>query len=1149
MKSSKLIRRRGYILLPVVLLISLVAVAAFILNNESVVETNVTNASVEIEKVEYVASAGLQHATWQIDQAGCGPFTDVSQSFGKGSYSSQITTNNVGGNVSSITVPVSGDSFIQKDNSTANYGSNAELQVGGSYFGSNYERAIYRFDMENAGIAPGATIVSAVARFYVVSFTHTKNVTVHQITADWDEATVTWGDISNDVNTSPLGSIPPGTPTGQYVEVNITALVQSWINGAAENYGVTLAPARLNGSTTARYTSREYGNVSQRPELVVKVSDGSISNRANVTATGNLANGVEHTITQSDIVLYQPGNNMTLQPDAANGEDAEVWQQQPNNNYGNADETWVSSASNDTTRSLLRFNMGVIPADAKILGATLSLSRRSGSGSNQPVSAHRIINSWDENTVTWDKRKPGVNWDTAGVDFDDIAVATTPVGPVNQRYEWNVTPLVQGWVDSRFPNHGVVLVAAIAGLSGEHFNTSDHADSSLWPSLSITYACECGITCMAPQGSGKVLLVVGDDTNMNATDVKKQSLFEDWGYTITLIDDDKSQSNFDSKINLNDVAYISESIDSTVLGDKLSDTSKGVVNEEGQLNDELGIAGSSGHLVSDSLNIIDNSHYITALFPSGVIPINLAPMEGLVVTGSPAAGLQSLAEFTGVNSVVLIEAGDMLGGNKNGENAIGRRVTVPIGTSNNFNWDYLNNNGRLIVQRAIQWGAEEMVAPIPPRKIYWTDETANKIQRSDEDGSNVEDVITGLDRPTGLDIDTVNGKIYWTNDSEIQRANLDGSNLETLYSGFLVTTFDVKLDVAANKMYWTYDSGLNTVRRADLDGSNSEIISITLDRPAYITLDPDAGHIYLTEFGNGDITRMNLDGSDITALVTGQNNAIGNGIDTTNNKLYWTGGSSNDWIRRSDLNGSNVETIVTGQTSAQDIVVDHENDRIYWVNMQDFTVMRADSSGSNVETIVTGLVRPRAITVVLADDVPPTGIGAGGGGAAIPSGSCDGVFRDEFDLELYDQNNGTLAWATDWEETGEPTNPTAGDIRISTDDSNFQLQVRDDGQTVWREADLSGASSATLSFDYRRENLNGSGDYVALEVSYDSGSNWDELDRFIGTADDSAYTNTSYTLDAGSLSANTRIRFLTPGNGMGNSNKVYFDNVQIECSQ
>ena len=184
--------------------------------------------------------------------------------------------------------------------------------------------------------------------------------------------------------------------------------------------------------------------------------------------------------------------------------------------------------------------------------------------------------------------------------------------------------------------------------------------------------------------------------------------------------------------------------------------------------------------------------------------------------------------------------------------------------------------------------------------------------------------------------------------------------------------------------------------------------------------------------------------------------------------------------------------------------------------------------------------------LMFIDDVKiePSGGGGGGGGG----GSCDGTFRDEFNAREYSNSDGTLLWATDWEETGESTDPTGGDIRIDDDTSDYQLQVRDDGQTVMREADLSTAGSATLSFDYRRENLSGSGDYVAVEVSYNGGSSWTELDRFAGTATDGSYISTDYLLDENLLSANTRIRFLTPGSGMSNSNRVYFDNVEIVCA-
>lgn len=702
MKSSSLTHQCGYILLPVVLLISLVAVSAYMLNNESVLETRVTHASVDVVNAEYVASAGLQHTRWQLRQAGCGPFTDInSQTFGNNNYSSQITTNNVGGNVSSITVPVIADTFIQKDNSTANYGNNDELLSGGSYLGSGYERAMYRFDIENSGIASGATIVSAVARFYVISFNHSSSVTLHQVTADWDEATVNWDNIANDINITPSGSISSGTPSGQYVEVNITSLVQSWINGAVENYGLTIAPSLFNGSATSRYTSKEYGNSSQRPELIIKVSDGSISNRAAITATGSLTDGFTHTITQTNIPLYQPSSSTTLQPDATLGEDAEIWQQSPNSNYGNAKETWVSSASNDTTRTLLRFNVSTIPAGAKILNATLSLYRQSGSGADQLISAHRIMNSWKEDSVTWNERESGISWDTPGVDYDATVEATTAVGPSNQRYEWDLTTLAQGWVDGRFQNQGVVLVAAVSGLSGEQFRTSDDNNSADWPSLTIHYACECGVVCLSPQGNGNILLVVGDDINLNAADVKKQTLFEDWGYTVNLIDDDQTQSNFDSEVSLNDVVYVSESTDSTVLGTKLSNTTKGVVTEESGLLDELGLSSDGSRIVDSGLEIIDNSHYITALFPSGVLPIYQGFMEGIQLTGSYASGLQNLGNQTGSSSLALLETGAT---QIDGGAVPGRRVTVPVGRTHHFNWDYLNNNGRLIIQRAIQWG-------------------------------------------------------------------------------------------------------------------------------------------------------------------------------------------------------------------------------------------------------------------------------------------------------------------------------------------------------------------------------------------------------------------------------------------------------------
>ena len=72
-------------------------------------------------------------------------------------------------------------------------------------------------------------------------------------------------------------------------------------------------------------------------------------------------------------------------------------------------------------------------------------------------------------------------------------------------------------------------------------------------------------------------------------------------------------------------------------------------------------------------------------------------------------------------------------------------------------------------------------------KMYWVDRMTAKIQRTNLDGSQVEDVIvSGLGHPTmGLALDLAGDKIYWTDlgTKDIRRANLDGTRLEDLVTG------------------------------------------------------------------------------------------------------------------------------------------------------------------------------------------------------------------------------------------------------------------------------------------------------------------------------------------------------------------------------
>ncbi|MGA9347212.1 MAG: S8 family serine peptidase [Anaerolineae bacterium] len=154
--------------------------------------------------------------------------------------------------------------------------------------------------------------------------------------------------------------------------------------------------------------------------------------------------------------------------------------------------------------------------------------------------------------------------------------------------------------------------------------------------------------------------------------------------------------------------------------------------------------------------------------------------------------------------------------------------------------------------------------------------------------------------------------------------------------------------------------------------------------------------------------------------------------------------------------------------------------------------------------------------------------------------------RDEFDVVSYSDNDGAVNWTGDWVEIGESDGPAVGDIAITSflGGTRQGLRIQNANKGVWREANLSGAASAMLSFDYRRKGFDDSSDYVAVEISADGGASWIELDRFAGPATDPDVQLASYDISS-HVSSNTAIRLVSSWS-LGEQGKLYIDNVQIE---
>ena len=184
-------------------------------------------------------------------------------------------------------------------------------------------------------------------------------------------------------------------------------------------------------------------------------------------------------------------------------------------------------------------------------------------------------------------------------------------------------------------------------------------------------------------------------------------------------------------------------------------------------------------------------------------------------------------------------------------------------------------------------------------------------------------------------------------------------------------------------------------------------------------------------------------------------------------------------------------------------------------------------------------------TGVRVRDYLPTGLTYVAGSTTIvyPQSASSNTVRDEFNARAYTNNDGTANWRGPWVES-EGNGPTAGDIQVLADVSNYQLRFRDDNLYIYRRADLSGATSAVLSLYYRRDSLDNANELVWLYISSNGAAPWTLLDTYQGPATDPSYIFTNYDVTA-HIGTNTTIAFYNNNRGMGNGDRVWFDDVEI----
>ena len=173
------------------------------------------------------------------------------------------------------------------------------------------------------------------------------------------------------------------------------------------------------------------------------------------------------------------------------------------------------------------------------------------------------------------------------------------------------------------------------------------------------------------------------------------------------------------------------------------------------------------------------------------------------------------------------------------------------------------------------------------------------------------------------------------------------------------------------------------------------------------------------------------------------------------------------------------------------------------------------------------------------------------------------TWRDTFSASSFSNNNGTQSFTTSWIESNETgTNSVAGPggglvsvtggaggvLRMNNLLTPFPPYTgRQPG--VERELNLSGYTSATLSFTFLVPSNNEKDDILVVELSNDGGATWTVVDDVTGGIHGIAVAATARIYDISDfISANTRVRFRLAYLFAGANERVDIDNFEIRAT-
>jgi endonuclease/exonuclease/phosphatase family metal-dependent hydrolase len=209
--------------------------------------------------------------------------------------------------------------------------------------------------------------------------------------------------------------------------------------------------------------------------------------RTTLFAVATVAGSIVTAGAQTTLVLNAPGTQVT---------DTMVQAGSSANTNFNKSEVLATRASVNSQylrRALIKFDtQNTIPAKSRVQSAIMTLTLKiGGADAKRAVSVFPVTMSFVEEEATWNRRRGGIAWTSAGGDLGRETLKQVVTNKAGAKVTFDVTALVQAAVSgassSRYTRLALADLGASTSASYREYYSSQALDPSVRPMLTVVY--------------------------------------------------------------------------------------------------------------------------------------------------------------------------------------------------------------------------------------------------------------------------------------------------------------------------------------------------------------------------------------------------------------------------------------------------------------------------------------------------------------------------------------------------------------------------------------------------------------------------------------------------------------------------------------